>query len=148
MRSINWDGPLSEEDVVWLHTTGQPGMEERIARHQAQFDAEVPEVEVPSDELSKSALDPTARSGELVESAGGPKLVDPTQADPVTDEDEEDDYDTWTKPDLEAEVSARNGLDNRKTDVTVVGTGKDGAVLKADMVKGLRLWDQENVGVL
>jgi hypothetical protein len=148
MRKIDWEGPLSDEDVVWLHTTGQPGIEERIERHQAQFGADVPEIEVPADELSKSALDPTARSGELVESAGGPKLVDPTKADAPDDEDDSDDYDTWNKADLESEVEARNGLDNRKTDVEVVGTGKDGAVLKADMIKGLRLWDLENPGVL
>lgn len=147
MRKLNWDEALSDEDVAWLRTTGQPGMEERIVAHQAQFDAQVPEEEVLGDEVSKSALDPSARLGDPAATGDGPLFVDPTQNDEVIEDIEGDDYENWPKADLEAEVKARNELPDT-TEVSVDGTGKDSAVLKADLVKGLRLWDQENPGAL
>jgi hypothetical protein len=146
MRKIDWEQALSPEDISWLRTTGQPGMEERIQAHQAQFDAEVPEEEIPEDTVTRSALDPSARSSTPAVTGDGPLLIDPTAG--AGDEDEiSDDYDKWTAKELEDEVSARDNMENTSL-VTVTGTGKDGKVLKADMVKGLRLWDQENPGAL
>jgi hypothetical protein len=134
MRKIDWEKPLSEEDVRFLVQAGIPGMEDRIRSNQARFGAEEYAPEVPEDTLTKSALDPTARTGEPIV---------PVDAGAPEDEPVEDDYDTWSKADLETEVTARNDLADT-SDVEVTGTGKDGAVLKADLVKGLRLWDQEN----
>lgn len=147
MRKIDWEKSLSDEDIAWLRQAGFMS-EERLAAHQAQFDKEVPDPEVPEDELTRSALDPQARVADQVESDGAPVRVIPENQDPVEDSGEEaDDYDQWKKPELEAEVKARNELPDT-TEVTVEGTGKDGAVLKEDLVKGLRLWDNENPGVL
>lgn len=151
MRKIDWDNKLSDEDVAWLRQAGFMS-EERIATHQAQFDAEVPPVEVPDDEATRSALDPQARVRERAEGTGdgAPVLVDPTAAGDadVSEEDPEgDDYNQWKVAELEAEVKARNELPDT-SEVTVEGTGKDGAVRKDDLVKGLRLWDRENPDAL
>jgi hypothetical protein len=146
MRKIDWESALSDEDIAWLRTTGQPGMEERIQAHQAQYDVQVPEEEVPEDTVTRSALDPTARSSTPAVTGDGPVLIDPREAGRVDDEIA-DDYDSWKKPELEAEVKARNEMADT-SDVEVQGTGKDGAVLKEDLVKGLRLWDQENPDAL
>lgn len=143
MRKIDWEKALSEDDIVWLRQTGMPGIEERIEKHQASFDAKVPEDESPGDQTTKSTLDPTARTGEqVIEGGGGPQFVDPTGGGVV-----EDDYPQWKVAELEAEVKARNDLPDT-TSVEVVGTGKDGAVTKPDLVKGLRLWDQMNPDAL
>lgn len=152
MRKLDYDKPFSEEDVAWIRQAALLN-EEQIARHQARFDAEVPEVEEIPDEVTRSALDPTARRVERVETGGGPVLVDPTQDPASPDSDgEEDDYDTWPKDDLDNEVAARNRIaensDGAVSGVEVVGTGKNDAILKADLIKGLRLWDQENSDAL
>lgn len=52
----------------------------------------------------------------------------------------EDDYDDWKTGELEAQVVARAEI----APIEVVGTGAHGNVLKADLVKALRLWDQTN----
>lgn len=157
MRKIDWDKELSEEDIAWLRQAGIVGMEERIVRHQEQFDADVPDVEIPSDTVTVSADDATGRANRPTGvETGGPIKVDPTQADPQQDEDDEDDegddYDTWPVADLEQEVTARNDLandsDGKIGSVEVHGTGKDGRLLKADLIKGLRLWDVENPGAI
>lgn len=152
MRKIDWDKALSEEDIAWLRQAGIPGTAERIAMNVEQFKVKVPEVETPEDTLTRSALDPEARRADLVpgfDQTGAPQLVDPTRpVDDAPDEEEEaDDYDSWSKPELENEVEARNSLEGT-SDVTVVGTGSNGSVVKADLIKGLRLWDQENPGAL
>lgn len=147
MRKIDWEKPLSDEDIAWLRQAGFMS-EERIAAHQAQFDKEVPEPETPEDDLTRSALDPQARVAEQVPSDGAPVRVVPEQQDPATgDGDEGDDYDQWKVSELEAEVTARNAMPDT-TEVTVEGTGANGKVTKSDLVKGLRLWDNENPGVL
>lgn len=149
MRKIDWDNELSEEDIAFLRQTGIVGIEDRISKHQEQFGGVVPEDQSGDDGVTRSALDPQAGADSLVPPSEGqtvPTKVDPTKADPPGD-DEPDDYDTWSKDDLEAEVIARNAMENT-TDVEVVATGKNGAVLKADMIKGLRLWDSENPGAL
>lgn len=140
MRKINWEAPLGEEDLRFLIQAGIPGMEERIAMHQAKFGGpEVPEV--PGDTLTQSALDPAARTGTPV-TPGVTEVVELPE-----DDEEEDDYEQWSKADLESEVTARNALAG-SGDVTVEGTGSNGNVTKADLIKGLRLWDQLNPGVL
>jgi hypothetical protein len=148
MRKMDWEKPLSDEDIAFLRQSGIPDTEGIIARHQAKFDVTVPEEEVPEDTGTKSALDPSATAlGDPIEGIGqgSPQLIDPTKPvdEMADDEDEGDDYDQWNKVDLENEVEARNALENSGP-VEVIGTGKDGNVLKPDLVKGLRLWDQEN----
>lgn len=147
MRKIDWDKALSEEDIAFLRQMGVQGTEERIAQHQAKFDASVPDEDIPNDELTQSAGDPAARVGQPVETPGGPQLVDPRTQGAADIIDEPDDYDSWKVSELEAEVTARNDMENT-TNVEVVGTGASGKVLKDDLIKGLRLWDQENPGAL
>jgi hypothetical protein len=141
MRQINWDDKLSDEDIAWLRTTGIVGIEDRIARHQEQYDAQVPEDEVPDDEVTQSALDAQSRANTPAETGDGPVQVDPTQADPQGEF--EDDYDEWTLPSLKSEVKIRNDMEGTGQ-VEIVGTGTNGAQTKADIIKGLRLWDAEN----
>lgn len=153
MRKIDWEKALSDEDIAWLRQAGFMS-EEKIAAHQEQFGGDVPEVETGGDPLTKDALDPETRMAERVEGTGtgSPELVDPTATDSEdSDTPEEDDYDSWKVNELEAEVAARNDLAEKRDEVSPVvveGTGKDGAVRKADLVKGLRLWDQENPDAL
>lgn len=151
MRQIDWDKELSEEDIAWLRQTGIPGMEDRITQHQGQYAAGVPDFEIPKDEVTRSALDPNAGADAAVNLGTGPQKVDPRDNDPQ-DEDEPDDYDTWSKVELENEVTTRNDLANKSdgtiSGVEVVGTGSNGAVKKEDLIKGLRLWDQENPDAL
>jgi hypothetical protein len=143
MRSIDWGKKLGDEDIAWLRNAGHMS-EEQIARHQEQFDAKVPEPEVPEDPATRSALsaDPAV---ERVPQGDGPLLVDPRDGNGV--EDEGDDYDQWTVQELKDEVEARNAIDGT-TDVTVEGPGANGKTTKADLVKGLRLWDAENPQVV
>ena len=135
MRKLNWDEKLSDEDIVWLRNAGHVS-EEQIAAHQAQFDAEVPDPEVPEDLVTRSALDPTARAHTPAETGDGPVQVDPTQADPQ--DETEDDYDEWSAADLKNEVSARNAIEGT-SEVEVVGTGKNGALTKSSYVKASAL---------
>lgn len=58
----------------------------------------------------------------------------------ITPDPEPDDYDEWTRSELDDEIGKREKL----APVTVVGTGKNGNVLVTDLVKALRLWDAEN----
>lgn len=144
MRKINWDEKLTDEDIAWLRASGVRS-EEQIAAHQAQFDADVPEEDIPGDEATQSALDPNSRANTPAETGDGPQKVDPTQADPQ--DVEPDDYDSWTTKELNDEIEARNGLADTSM-VEVVGTGKNGAITNADRVKALRLWDTDNPDAL
>jgi hypothetical protein len=139
MRKINWDDKLTDEDIVWLRNAGHMS-EEQIATHQAQFDADVPDLEAPEDEATRSALS-AAPAVTSSKTGDGPLLVDPRAEDPQ--DGEPDDYDQWSVAELKAEVDARNGLADT-SDVEVEGTGKSGAITKSDLIKGLRLWDAEN----
>lgn len=155
MRKIDWENPLSEDDILWLRSSGIPGIEERIGNHQAEFGESTPEDET-TDNSTMSALDPNAKArGERVSSDGAPVDTTPdpgsVQAgDASDDEDEGDDYDSWKVAELKEAVTRRNQLAADNEDVTSVhidGTGKDGAITKADVVKALRIWDDENPGV-
>jgi hypothetical protein len=140
MRPIDWNGPLSEEDVAFLRQMGVVGMEERIQGHQARFSADVPSTETPADTVTTSALDVTGGAATPANTGDGPKRIDPTQEDPPQ---VDDDYDSWKVAELETEVTARNEMPDT-SQVTVVGSGKDGKVLKSDLIDGLRAWDREN----
>lgn len=142
MRQINWDEPLSDEDVAFLRQMGVVGMEERIQGHQAKHGVDVPEEEIRPDGVTVSALDPEARASTPVETGDGPKLVDPTQQDPSPDVETVDDYDSWKIGELEADVKARNEMDGYD-EVAVTGTGANGKVLKSDLIAGLRDWDRK-----
>lgn len=141
-RKIDWDSPLSEEDVLWLRNSGQPGMEERVQTHQGQWDAEVPEPEMG---------DGPGEGQPVVSTGDGPVLLlqgpveEPNPED--ADDDATDDYDSWKVPELEDEVGVRNGVEGT-SQVSVTGTGKDGAVRKMDLIEGLRAWDRENPNAL
>jgi hypothetical protein len=143
MRSIDWSKKLSDEDIVWLRNAGHMS-EDQIATHQAQFDAKVPEPEIPDDTGTRSALDASSAL-EPAQQGDGPMLVDPRNGD--GSEDETDDYDQWSVSELKAEVDARNGLEGT-SEVTIEGTGSNGKATKADLIKGLRLWDAENPQVV
>ncbi len=149
MRKIDWEKPLSDEDMAFLSQAGIPGTEDRVRMHQAKFKADVYQPETPDDTLTRSALDAQARVADQVPGVEGAILVDPTDAGdaPVEDEPEADDYDQWKVAELEREVAARNELPE-SGEVTVIGTGRDGNVTKPDLIKGLRLWDQENPDAL
>lgn len=110
-----WDGPMSEDDKTWLRTWDQHAL---IQANEEEFLGEVhEEVMDRPDPTVKSALDPTADQRAVTE-----VLPD--------DEDDEDDYDDWKVAELQAEA------DKRELEVT--GSGKDGKVLKADLVAALR----------
>lgn len=147
MRKIDWDKKLSQDDIAWLRQAGFMS-EERIAAHQSQFDAEVPDPDVPDDEATRSALDAQARLANPVEGTGNgsPVLVDPTAGDASTSETG-DDYDQWKVAELDAEVQARNEM-TETSQVEVTGTGQNGNITKQDLIKGLRLWDRENPDAL
>lgn len=131
MRKIDWDGPLSREDLAFLSQAGIPGMEDRVRAHQAKFeDAE---------------SFPAPPSDTATQHVGGVVTLDPVVEE--TPDTLEDDYDDWSKADLETEIHARNAIQG-SADVEVIGTGANGNVTKADMVKGLRVWDQMNPGAL
>lgn len=67
---------------------------------------------------------------------GNPFPEEGESSDPESDEDEDEvDYSTWSPDDLKAEVETR--------ELEVTGTGKDGNVLKADMVAALEADDAE-----
>lgn len=150
MRKLNWEKPFSDDDFAWVIQSGIPGLIERAEANQKRLGAKVPKTDTPEDTLTQSALDPHGRTATQVPEIGqlgAPQLVDPT-AKPAVEEvpegtDEADDYDSWSKSDLEQEVTARNGLADT-SQVQVHGTGKNGNILTTDLVKGLRLWDQEN----
>lgn len=141
MRKIDWDAPLTEEDIAWLRQTGIPGIEDRIEKHQAQYDAEVPNAEIEQDTVTQSALDPEASASTPALTGDGPMKVDPRDADPQ--DEEGDDYDSWSVEELKSEIEARNAMENT-SQVEVIGTGKNGAITNADRIKALRLWDTDN----
>jgi hypothetical protein len=144
MRKIDWDEPLSEDDLTWLRSSGILLIEDKIRKNQERFSGSYEEPEVPEDTGTISALDPTARLGEHQPNKPGP--VDPTGGEEDSDEedDETDDYDEWSRSDLEGEVNKRNDLPGT-SEVVVVGTGANGNILKSDLIKALRVWDQENL---
>lgn len=155
MRKIDWESSLSDEDIAWLRQAGYT--EEFISRHQEQFGGDVPEIEQDEDTVTQSALDPQARMrGEPVPVDSAPVNLSPEPGsrqagDALIEESETDDYDQWKVNELNDEVQARNDIAAERegvTEVTVEGTGKDGAVRKPDLVKALRVWDQQNPGVL
>jgi hypothetical protein len=150
MRKLDHDKAYSEDDIWFIRQAGWPNSEELIARNAEQFGIEVPEVE--GHDPAIPVVGSEAAAGTFIPpdpATSAVRLIDPMDPDGTKSEGEEvadddgDDYDTWTKPDLEGEVSARNDLADT-SDVVVVGTGRDGNVVKADLIKGLRLWDIDN----
>lgn len=57
-----------------------------------------------------------------------------------SEDTEDDDYDEWSKEDLESEVDKRREI----APIEVTGSGKGGNILKSDLISALRAWDQEN----
>lgn len=127
-----WDGPMSDNDKTWLKTWDQFDL---IRQNEEEFSGGATTKDPESnDPALKSALDPNATQ----------RAVDLNPETPDED-DEADDYDDWTVAELETEVAKRNNdPENTDTPVEVVGTGSKGKVLKEDLIKGLRVWDQEN----
>lgn len=118
MRRIDWDAPLSEEDLAWLAQAGIPGTAERIERNQRQFEVEEDEID---DDEDDEVIDEDADTDESED-----------DAEPVTEDgtNEEDDYETWTRADLITEASTRTPA------VDVKPNAK-----KMDVVRSLRTWD-------
>jgi hypothetical protein len=144
MRRIDWESPLSDEDVAWLRQAGFMS-EEQIQKHQEQFGENVAEPEVEEDTSTQSALDPLGKTrGVPVE--GGDPPIDVTPDPEAGDDEADDDYDQWKVRELQDEVVARNEMaatEENVTSVEVEGTGK-----KTDLINALRKWDDENPGVL
>lgn len=149
MRKLDHTKPYSEDDIAFIRQMGVPYGEDWIRVNAETHGEPTPEPEeVPDDTVTRGVVGADAVGQPPAQpdpATGAPRLVDPTQAGAA--ELEPDDYPDWSKGDLEAEVTARNQMENT-TDVEVVGTGSGGNVTKADLVKGLRLWDQENPGAL
>ena len=140
MRQIDWDTKLSDEDVAWIRQAGirfgpngQP-VEDAIRDNQGREYVGVEDVDDP---VSRSALDPAAGAGvpfaQLSEEDQRAALA--ARATVPEDEGEDDDYDEWTKAELEAEANKRG--------LTVEGTGKNGNVLVSDLLTALRNDDRE-----
>jgi hypothetical protein len=128
MRQIDWNAQLSEEDKVWARQAGLPMVEQRIAANESEF-GEEPSVDTSPDPYAKSVLDPTATASE------GPV---PTGETPTV-EDEGDDYDEWKLSELKSEVDTRN---EDGANITVTGTGKNGAIRSVDYIAALREHDR------
>jgi hypothetical protein len=152
MRKIDWDKKLSTEDITWLQASGMYDVDRRIAENAEKYGSEVPETD--TTDPTRSALTDGGPAGTPIETGSGPRQIDPTNSGSDSDaggDDEDDDYDEWPKADLEKEVEARNKIAAEREDVsevTVTGTGSNGNVVKDDLVRGLRLWDQENPNAL
>lgn len=141
MRKIDWDKPLSEKDKVWLRQSGIAGVEDRIRANEEEHGEEPSTVDIPPDPLTRSALDPEAVQGRRPSEAppsGAPSDVQGIGAPVEVD----DDYDEWSKADLEDEINKRNADPDNNDKIEVTGTGARGAVTNADRVAALRAWDR------
>lgn len=130
-----YERAMTDDEKAWLRTWGQHDL---IRANEEEFSGGAKE-EVPSgdDPTTKSVLNPNADQRVVTE-----VLPDPEEPEA---EEELDDYDEWTKAELEAEVAKRNAdPENADHQVEVTGTGRNGSVLKEDLIKGLRVWDQES----
>lgn len=145
MRKIDWDKKLTDEDITWLRQSGLVRVngletEDAIRQNAENHGGQVDDPEIPEDTTTRSALDPTGRTSLGVVATGE------TPKDPVADPSAaDDDYDQRTVHELADEVKTRNSAAEAEgtPKVEVIGTGTDGKVRKADLVKGLRLHDQE-----
>jgi len=139
MRQIDWDSKLSDEDVAWLRQAGirfgpnGQAIEDAIRENQGR---EYVEVEETDDPVLRSALDPAAGAGVPFANLSEEEQRAALDArSTVESDDEDDDYDQWTKAELEDEAAKR--------DLDVTGTGKNGNVLVTDLVTALRADDRE-----
>lgn len=141
MRKLDFEKKLSEEDIAWIRQAGWPNGEDLIIENAERFGTKIPEPET-DETVTRSAVGVEAvGTAPVIDPAtGAVRRIEPTEQGGT---EPQDDYDKWPVKELEDEVSAREAMPDT-TAVTVTGTGKDGKVLKADLVKGLRLWDQEN----
>jgi hypothetical protein len=151
MRKLNHEKAYSADDIAWIRQAGFANGEDMIRYNSEQFGTKVEDPEIEPDMTLRTVIGAEARRPEDVTpvdpDTSAPREVDPAEptgdSEPVAD----DDYDSWKRAELESEVVARNEMPDT-TEVSVVGTGKDGNVLVSDLIKGLRLWDQENPGAL
>lgn len=72
----------------------------------------------------------------------GDRVVDAWGNDVEQSEDEEVGYDSWTAKQLMKELSDRNETRDESEQIVPEGTGKDGKVVKADVVKALQADDE------
>lgn len=79
MRRIDWETPLSEDDELWLRSTGILGIGDRIARNRERF------------------------SGGVVEGTDNGA----GQSPPPGPVEEDDDYDDWSLTELREEAVKR-----------------------------------------
>jgi hypothetical protein len=145
MRQIDWDAELSADDKAWVRQAGLLRAEERIAENEARFGAgrSIDDVKVPPDP-SRSAMDPTATAsdGPVPTANATPENPADEGADDEDAKDDGDDYDRWTVEELNDEMNDRNTDPERTKDaIAVTGTGRNGKVLKADVIAALRADD-------
>jgi hypothetical protein len=144
MRKIDWEAPLSDEDIAWIRQAGIR-TDAQIEAHQAQFGEDVPDLSSPDDSSTQSALDPQGKArGVPVDQGDIPVDEGDTpgrhQADEIAD-----DYDSWKVAELREEVTNRNRLSEEREDVTSVNPEGN---TKPELIKALRIWDDENPGVI
>lgn len=164
MRKMDHTKRYSADDLAWLRMAGSPYFNSLIEANAREFKYDPNTgVDIPEDTTTQGTVGdeavvqppaPVVQPPAPVDPATtAARRVDPTEggSEGVSGEDADDDYDQWKVAELENEVKARDKLSEDRegvTPVTVVGTGKDGNVTKADLIKGLRLWDAENPDVL
>lgn len=147
MRNIDWSKKISPEDIAWLRQSGIPYVgpmrtEDAIQDNAKRFKFTAPEEEIQADTVTRSVLDPSGRASEGVVATS--ETIDRSPAESGNGESEGDEYDQMSVTDLVSVVRDRNqkAETNGTPHVEVVGTGTEGKVRKADLVKGLRLHDQ------
>lgn len=97
--------------------------------------------------VAGNAADLQAKDSEPADPPGVERSVHPDQVGFIPGTEEEDDevlpYDEWSKAELEAELDRRNEARDEDSQIVVEGTGKDGNVLKADLVLALEADDPD-----
>lgn len=127
-KKLDYDN-LTDADKDWLRARGWgnriPGEE--------KSDPHASAVVLDADESAESILSKTPNVGTATYPADHGVPVNPVNPEGYTEED----YTAWKVTDLEAEVTDRNKEREDDALIQVEGTGKDGKVLKTDLVSAL-----------
>lgn len=128
-KKLDYDN-LSDEDKDWLRARGWGN----------RIPGEAPDASAPGVELSS-----TASAEEVL--AKTPNTGTATRpATEVVVEYTKEDYESWSVADLEDEVKDRNKTREDDAQIVPEGSGKDGNVVKADLVAALVADDQAGGG--
>lgn len=118
---------LSEEDKEWLRARGWGN------RIPGEAQAPPPGVVLDPNATGEELLAATPNTGTATRPANMVVESVPGASDTYTPED----YASWKSADLEAEVNDRNKARGEDDQIQVQGSGKDGNVVKADLVGAL-----------